>query len=137
MNVWSKDEMYAIAEADDLHISPFSEDGRTYGTPTRIWSVVVDDVLYVRAYNRKDSRWYRAAMRQKAGRSGEAAMHDRDALQSPDLNIRKVRVSERVMSHSSTYTGARAPLPCSTRWWLEVSYVVFSPNANRAAPDIV
>ena len=30
---WSKDELRRIAEADDLHISPFREDGVTYGTP--------------------------------------------------------------------------------------------------------
>lgn len=65
---WHKDELTKIAEADDLHISPFREDGVTYGTPTWIWSVVVDDVLYVRAYNGQKSRWYQAARRQKAGR---------------------------------------------------------------------
>ncbi|PYT30778.1 MAG: DUF2255 domain-containing protein [Acidobacteria bacterium] len=68
MTIWPKDELRKIAEADDLHISPFREDGRTYGTPTWIWSVVVDDALYVRAYNGQNSRWYQAAMRQKAGR---------------------------------------------------------------------
>lgn len=46
---WHKDELAKIAEADHLHISPFREDGVTYGTPTWIWSVVVDDALYVRA----------------------------------------------------------------------------------------
>jgi len=65
---WHKEELTKIAEADDLHISPFREDGVTYGTPTWIWSVVVDGALYVRAYNGQDSRWYEAAMRQKAGR---------------------------------------------------------------------
>lgn len=65
MTTWPKDELRKIAEADDLHISPFREDGVTYGTPTWIWSVAVDDALYVRAYN---SRWYQAAVRQKAGR---------------------------------------------------------------------
>src|SRR5437762_11822998 len=68
MSTWSKDELRKIAEADDLHISPFREDGKTYGTPTWIWSVAVDDALYVRAYHGQDSRWYRAAVRQKAGR---------------------------------------------------------------------
>jgi hypothetical protein len=43
MTTWSKDELRKIAEADDLHISPFREDGVTYGTPTWIWSVAVDD----------------------------------------------------------------------------------------------
>ena len=74
MNTWSKDELRKIAAADDLHISPFREDGRTYGTPTWIWSVVVDDALYVRAYNGQSSRWYQAALRQKAGRITVAGM---------------------------------------------------------------
>ena len=68
MSTWSKDELRKIAEADDLHIAPFREDGVTYGTPTWIWSVGVDDALYVRAYNGQSSRWHQAAVRQKAGR---------------------------------------------------------------------
>ena len=74
MGSWSKDELRRIAEADDLHISPFREDGVTYGTPTWIWSVAVDDALYVRAYNGQNSRWYQAAVRQKAGRITAAGM---------------------------------------------------------------
>jgi len=74
MAAWSKDELGKIAEADDLHISPFRGDGATYGTPTWIWSVVVDDALYVRGYNGQSSRWYQAAMRQKAGRITAAGM---------------------------------------------------------------
>lgn len=68
MNRWSKEELEKIVLADDLHISPFRDDGVTYGTPTWIWSVVVDDSLYVRGYNGQNSRWYKAAIRQKAGR---------------------------------------------------------------------
>ena len=68
MGTWPKEELHKIAEADDLHISPFREDGVTYGTPTWIWSVVVGDSLYVRAYYGQNSRWYQAALRQKAGR---------------------------------------------------------------------
>lgn len=68
MNTWAKDELNKIAETDDLHISPLREDGKTYGTPTWIWSVVLDGALYVRAYNGKNSRWHQAAIRQKAGR---------------------------------------------------------------------
>jgi len=74
MTTWSKDELRGIAEADDLHISPFREDGVMYRTPTWIWSVAVDDALYVRAYNGKNSRWHRAAVRQKAGRITAAGM---------------------------------------------------------------
>jgi hypothetical protein len=74
MVTWPKDELRKIAESDDLHIAPFREDGVTYGTPTWIWSVAVGDDLYVRAYNGKNSRWYQAAMRQKAGRITAAGM---------------------------------------------------------------
>jgi hypothetical protein len=74
MAKWSRAELRKIAEADDLHISPFRENGVTYGTPTWIWSVAVDDALYVRGYNGRKSRWYQAAVRQKAGRITAASM---------------------------------------------------------------
>ena len=74
MSTWSKDELRKIAEADDLHIAPFREDGKTYGTPTWIWSVMVGGALYVRGYNGTNSRWYQAAVRQKAGRITTAGM---------------------------------------------------------------
>lgn len=74
MSKWSEEDLRKIAETDDLHISPFRDDGKTYGTPTWIWSVVVDDALYVRAYNGQKSRWYQAALRQKTGRITAAGM---------------------------------------------------------------
>jgi hypothetical protein len=74
VTAWLKDELRTIAVSDDLHVSPFRGDQKTYGTPTWIWSVVVDDALYVRAYNGQSSRWYRAAMQQKAGRITAAGM---------------------------------------------------------------
>lgn len=74
MAAWAPDDLRRIAEGDDLHVSPLREDGVTYGTPTWIWSVAVDDALYVRAYNGQDSRWYQAAVRQKAGRITASGM---------------------------------------------------------------
>lgn len=68
MTHWPQEELRRIAEADDLHIAPFREDGTTHGTPTWIWSIALDGDLFVRAYNGQRSRWYQAAMRQKAGR---------------------------------------------------------------------
>jgi hypothetical protein len=73
MTAWNQAELRKIAEADDLHIAPFREDGNTFGTPTWIWSVAVDGQLYVRAYNGRSSRWHQAALRQKAGRITAAA----------------------------------------------------------------
>jgi hypothetical protein len=67
MGTWPKDELRQIVEADDLHVSPFREDGVTYGTP-------IGDALYVRGYNERKSRWYQAAVRQKAGRIIAAGM---------------------------------------------------------------
>ncbi|MFZ0852475.1 MAG: DUF2255 family protein [Hyphomicrobiaceae bacterium] len=78
MKPWShengveKDELRGITEGDDLHVAPFREDGITHGTPTWIWSVAVDGALYVRAYLGPKSRWYRAALRQRAGRISAA-----------------------------------------------------------------
>ncbi len=74
MTAWDQDELRAIARANDLHVAPFREDGKTYGTPTWIWSVAVDGELYVRAYNGRSSRWHQAALRQKAGRITAAGM---------------------------------------------------------------
>jgi hypothetical protein len=74
MSHWPKDDLRRIAETDDLHIAPFREDGTTYGTPTWIWSVVVDDDLYVRAYNGTSSRWHKAALRRQAGRITAAGL---------------------------------------------------------------
>lgn len=70
----TKEDIARIAQKDDLHIAPFREDRVTLGTPTWIWSVMVDDRLYVRAYNGSRSRWYQAALKQKAGKIEAAGM---------------------------------------------------------------
>lgn len=88
MTDWSKEELDKIAGTDDLHIAPFREDGVTYGTPTWIWSVVVDYALYVRAYNGQNSRWYRAAVRQKAGKIVAAGMTKEVAFEPVDDNTK-------------------------------------------------
>lgn len=68
MSTWTPEQLQRIAEADDFHVAPYRADGRTPGTLTWIWSVVVDDDVYVRAYNGTASRWYQSALAQKAGR---------------------------------------------------------------------
>ena len=72
MTSWSPDDIVRIAATDDLHIAPFRSDGVTYGTPTWIWSVVVDGRLFVRAWNGTRSRWYQSAIAQNAGRIAAA-----------------------------------------------------------------
>lgn len=90
MAEWEKEELQEIAEADDLHISPFREDGRTYGTPTWIWSVAVDDALYVRAYNGRNSRWYQAALQKKSGRITAAGITKEVSFKPVDGSINEI-----------------------------------------------
>ena len=110
---WSKDELRKIAATHDLHISPFRQDGKTYGTPTWIWSVVVDDALYVRAYNGRQSRWYQAAMAQKAGRITAAGI-TKDVIFEPvgeNINDRideAYRSKYRTSSYLDPMIGERA-----------------------------
>ncbi|HZS71214.1 MAG TPA: DUF2255 family protein [Candidatus Acidoferrum sp.] len=75
MSVWEKHELQKIGAADELRISPLSNDGKTYRQPATIWAVVVDGELYVRAYNGENSRWYQAALRQNAARINAAGVN--------------------------------------------------------------
>jgi len=89
-NQLSKDDVRAISGADDFHISVLRDDGKTFGTLTWIWSVSVDDSLFVRAYYGKNSRWYNAALKQKAGkiRAAEMTKQVRFETVSGDINDR-------------------------------------------------
>jgi len=113
MTTWSKDELRRIAEADDLHIAPFRDDGATYGTPTWIWSVAVGNALYVRAYNGRNSRWHQAAARQKAGRIIAAGMTKDVAFEPADGPINDLvddayRAKYRGSPYLNPMIGARA-----------------------------
>jgi hypothetical protein len=107
MTAWYEDELRRVADADDLHISPFREAGVTYGKPTWNWSVALDDDLYVRAYNGRGSRWYQAAMRQKAGPI--CRRHDKGGFVRPgrwsDQRSRRHNNAYRAKYHRSPYVG--------------------------------
>jgi hypothetical protein len=93
-----------IAETDDMHISPFREDGVTYGAPTWIWSVAVDDALYVRGYNGQNSRWYQAAVRQTVGRIIAAGMTKEVTFEPVDGPINsRIDDAYRAKYHDSPY----------------------------------
>jgi len=113
MTTWPEDDLRKIAEADDLHISPFRDDGKTYGTPTWIWSVAVDGALYVRGYSGQKSRWYQAAIRQKAGRIMAASVTKEVGFEPVDGPINdRIDDAYRAKYHGSPYLspmiGARA-----------------------------
>jgi hypothetical protein len=101
---WPSEELDRIGSLDDLHVSPFREDGRTYGTPTWIWSVVVDASLYVRAYNGQKSRWYQAALSRRAGRITAAGMTKEVGFEPVDGPINdRIDEAYRRKYHSSPY----------------------------------
>lgn len=106
MSTWPE-ELNKIAVTDDLHISPLREDGKTYGTPTWIWSVVVDEALYVRAYNGQKSRWYQAALHQKSGRITAAGITKDVAFVPVDGAIlKRIDDAYKAKYKSSAYLGA-------------------------------
>ena len=75
--------------------------------------MVVDDGLYVRAYNGQSSRWYRAAMRQKAGRIIAAGLTKEVSFEPVDGQINDLiddayRAKYRGSPYLSPMIGARA-----------------------------
>ena len=100
----TKEEIIQIAEKDDFHIAPFREDGKTYGTLTWIWVVEVEGNLYVRAYNGTRSRWYQAALKQKAGKIKAAGMEKKVQFEAVTGNINeKIDNAYRKKYSSSPY----------------------------------
>lgn len=65
-SAWPPEALAGLATGDDFHVAPYREDGVTPGTLIRVWSVVVDDAVYVRSAN-PGSRWFAAAVRERAG----------------------------------------------------------------------
>ena len=106
MNTWSKEELRKIVEADELQIAPLRADGVTYASPTSIWSVTVKGALYVRAYAGQRSRWYQAAMRQKAGRISAAGTMKAVTFEPVDGRINDlIDDAYRVKYRGSPYLG--------------------------------
>jgi hypothetical protein len=107
-------ELSAIDKADDLKIAPFRADGKTYGTPTWIWAVMVDGELFVRAYNGVSSRWHRSAIEQGAGRIYAAGMTKKVAFEPVNDHSLNDRIDEayqhkyRKSPYLSSMIGSRA-----------------------------
>ncbi|WP_439698602.1 DUF2255 family protein [Mucilaginibacter sp. AW1-7] len=100
---FTSNELNHIDKANDLKISPFREDGVTYGTPTWIWEVVVEGDLYVRAYNGASSRWYQSAIKQRAGRIHAAGMIKEVAfepIEGNDINAQIDKAYKKKYSNS-------------------------------------
>jgi hypothetical protein len=102
MTAWTAEQLENISSMDDFHISPYRNDGTTPGTPTWIWSVVVDGNVYVRAYNGTASRWHRSAMTQQAGHIRAGGIHTEVSFTPVDGEIND-RVDD---AYSAKYGGS-------------------------------
>lgn len=58
MSGWNSDDLSRIGNSEEIHIAAMRRDG-TFSSPTTIWTVRVDDDLYVRAIHGRDSLWFR------------------------------------------------------------------------------
>ena len=68
---------------------------------------MVGDTLYVRAYNGQDSRWYQAAMRQKAGRITAAGVTKEVTFEPVDGSINdRIDDAYRAKYQRSPYLGS-------------------------------
>jgi hypothetical protein len=68
MSKWLDSELNKIAAVEELLIEPLNMDGKTYRRGVPIWSVVVDNTLYIRGYKGPSTGWYKQAVRHKLGR---------------------------------------------------------------------
>jgi hypothetical protein len=107
MTHWSQEELDRIKAADDLHVAPFRHDGVTPGTPTWIWSVIVDGSVYARAYHGSRSRWFNAAITQGRGKISIAGM-DRDVTfhKADEALGARIDAAYRDKYHASSYLAA-------------------------------
>lgn len=103
MSTWNKEDLRNIIEEDDLHISPYREDGKTYGTPTWIWCVSVGGDLHVRAFNGTRSSWYQAAMQQEAGQIRAAGSKWEVGFEPVDEESMNKRIDE---AYKEKYKGS-------------------------------
>nr|WP_300149892.1 DUF2255 family protein [Propionicimonas sp.] len=127
MSAWSTEDVDRIAASDDLRVAPFRPDGVTTGTPTWIWSVVVDGRLFVRAWNGTRSRWYRAAMAQHAGRITAAGTTYEVVFQGTDPVLRD-RIDA---AYRAKYTGS-AYLPPMVSAGPQAATIEITPRADVA-----
>jgi hypothetical protein len=67
MSTWDSEELRTIGAADELQISSRRPDG-SYRPFVTIWTVSVDDALYVRSATGPKNGWYRHAVASGSGR---------------------------------------------------------------------
>lgn len=103
---WGSNELREIAGTDEILVQPDGDEGQT-PRATRIWCVAANDELYVRAYHGTRSRWYQAAVRQRAGQIVAAGRTWNVTFEPIDGSINaRIDDAYRLKYRSSAYLGA-------------------------------
>jgi hypothetical protein len=128
MKAWAIEQLHTIIEADNLHVAPLRNDGKTTGTPTWIWCVEVDGDLYVRAYNGTRSSWYQSAIKQRTGQivaAGNTTEVSFEAVSGP--------INDRIdAAYTVKYRGSRYLSPMISEQARSAT-VKISPNTEASS----
>lgn len=66
MSGWNSDDLSRIGNTEEIQIASVRRDG-TFSNPTTIWTVRVDDDLYIRSIHGRDSIWFRGTQARREG----------------------------------------------------------------------
>jgi hypothetical protein len=67
VTTWTREQLDKIGKAEELQIAALRREG-TLRKPVTIWSVCVDNDLYVRSVNGRSSWWFRGVRVRNEGR---------------------------------------------------------------------
>jgi len=83
---WTSDELAAIGDAEELHLTSERLDG-SFRRPVTMWVVRHGDDLYVRSVNGRGSSWFRGAQtRHEASVRAGGVEQDIGLVETDDVN---------------------------------------------------
>ena len=101
---WDRDELAAIAAADELRISSRRADG-SLSAPVTIWCVALHGVVVVRSAYGPESGWYRRALARGVGRISAAGV-ERDVVLQPGDHLDQRLVDDAYRQKYARYPDA-------------------------------
>ena len=127
MTTWTNDELIKIGHAEELHLASLRADG-TRRNPVTIWVVRVDDDLYVRSVNGRDSGWFRGVLVRHEGhiRAGGVAKDVRFVEENDAALHQRIDAAYRVKYHHYPAAYVDACLTSEAR----AATICLSPRAN-------
>ncbi|KPM55958.1 hypothetical protein CcI49_21905 [Frankia sp. CcI49] len=87
MSAWTSSELDALGAAEELTITTKRPDG-TLRTPVPIWTVRVEDEVYVRSWRGRGGAWYRNTSAQGAAHIHAAGVDCDVTATGPDVSVR-------------------------------------------------